>query len=430
VHRLLAALPRGGTLDATQWQARHRLLTAVLALHLVVLGVLGLLVGEPPVHVALELVPLVGLLLVARASRLRPVAREVAVAIALLACSAVLIHLVDGSTEAHFHFFVVLPLIALYQRWTPLLTAVGFVVVHHLSLAFTAPERLFNTEIAIEHPVWFVVVHAVFVLLALGVLVAFWKLAEDAVETARSALAQRAAEVERELEERAARQTATSGRVDALATATGRADDLLATVAGSVTTLAEVVASVARDAASSAEVAAASTDVTDRGVATADRLRASTAEVGDIVSFIDGVAARTNLLALNATVEAARAGEVGRGFAVVATEVKDLARQTEAATADIRARMDRIVDDANAAAEVLGELRSVFGDIAVRQQRIEEAVSDQLQTARAIERDTDDAATAVRAISEDTRALTDAIHGTATGTPSSELSPRAITTAV
>ncbi len=48
-------------------------------------------------------------------------------------------------------------------------------------------------------------------------------------------------------------------------------------------------------------------------------------EIGEIVSLIDGIAFRTNVLALNASVEANKAGELGKGFAVVAHEVRSLA---------------------------------------------------------------------------------------------------------
>jgi methyl-accepting chemotaxis protein len=60
-----------------------------------------------------------------------------------------------------------------------------------------------------------------------------------------------------------------------------------------------------------------------------------TQQIGAITATVNGLADKSNLLALNASIEAARAGEHGKGFAVVAEEVRKLAEQSKAATAQV-----------------------------------------------------------------------------------------------
>src|SRR5690625_937382 len=222
--RLIAALPTGGTLSPQQWAARHRMLQIVLLLHLIALTIAGLFLSKSIGHLAFEVLPIVGAWVIATREKLSPQTRSVVLALGLLICSALLIHLVNGTTEAHFHFFVVLPLVALYQRWSPLLISLAFVVVHHFGMAVTVPEMLFDTEIAIANPIWFVVIHSVFVALAVTVLVAFWKLAEDAVLETAAINRARAQESERQLAHRTQVQTQASEQIVSLSAASQRGE--------------------------------------------------------------------------------------------------------------------------------------------------------------------------------------------------------------
>ncbi|MBA1145597.1 methyl-accepting chemotaxis protein [Ectothiorhodospiraceae bacterium WFHF3C12] len=77
--------------------------------------------------------------------------------------------------------------------------------------------------------------------------------------------------------------------------------------------------------------------------------------VRKVANGIAGIAKQTNLLALNATIEASRAGEAGRGFGVVAEEVKQLAKQTADATADINSTLEGLSDQVRGIIDQGGE---------------------------------------------------------------------------
>ncbi len=64
-------------------------------------------------------------------------------------------------------------------------------------------------------------------------------------------------------------------------------------------------------------------------------INASSQQMTNIVSIIQDISDKINLLSLNASIEAARAGDAGRGFAVVADEISKLADNTASSVKEI-----------------------------------------------------------------------------------------------
>lgn len=111
-----------------------------------------------------------------------------------------------------------------------------------------------------------------------------------------------------------------------------------------------------------------------------ERLRESSAAIGNVVNLIATIAKQTTLLALNSTIEAARAGSAGRGFAVVASEVKALAVQTQSATEEIKQKIDALQQDAATSFEAVHRITAAIDAIKPVFAHVNGAVAEQNET--------------------------------------------------
>ncbi|ROP26512.1 putative bifunctional diguanylate cyclase/phosphodiesterase [Pseudokineococcus lusitanus] len=202
--RLLSHLPHGRMLPDRVWESRHRLVVRVAVVQALLLGVASGVsaavrgaagttgapvavvhghLAAPGAGAAVVAVVVAGAVLLPLALAgyrfSRPV-RAVAATTSLMVASMVLVHLTGGLTEAHFHFFVMVGLAALYQDWAPFGAAIVLVLAHHVGAGvLLSPAMVFSDPEAHAHPVVWAAVHATAVLALSGTYLASWRLHEQ-----------------------------------------------------------------------------------------------------------------------------------------------------------------------------------------------------------------------------------------------------------
>ncbi|MDD2468499.1 MAG: methyl-accepting chemotaxis protein, partial [Desulfobulbus sp.] len=135
---------------------------------------------------------------------------------------------------------------------------------------------------------------------------------------------------------------------------------MVATAAEEMSTTVREIAENASKAKTISENAVVQSQESARKVT---ELGAAANKIGKITEVITEISEQTNLLALNATIEAARAGEAGKGFAVVANEIKELAKQTAAATVDIKVQIEGMQGTTNSTISDIKTISEVINEI-------------------------------------------------------------------
>jgi len=351
-------------------------------------------------------------------------------AVVFMFFSALLIHQAHGMIEMHFVIFGLLAFLLYYRDWLPLVVGAAVVAIHHWTFYLLqsqgAPIYVFNHMAGLS----MVFIHAVFVAFETGLLVYM------ATQSKREAL-------DAEEVSALGSRIGADGTIDlcikkgtAVGQSARRVEDFLLTIenavagtrmvaadvnsaSGSLAEITDLIRLNAEETSAQASLASAAASVVSRNISvvatgseqmmnsmraisnsaneaarvaknavevtrtanqTVGKLGESSSEIGKFVKVIASIAEQTNLLALNATIEAARAGEAGKGFAVVAGEVKELAKATAKATAEIGKKIENIQGNAQAVAAAIAEISGVIRRVNDISSTIASAVAEQTAT--------------------------------------------------
>lgn len=183
----------------------------------------------------------------------------------------------------------------------------------------------------------------------------------------------------------------TADKANAVSSAAEQVSSNVANVATSSEEISSSVKEISMNAQNAAKVGNQAVEVSEQANLKIENLGNSSDEIGKVIKSITSIAQKTNLLALNAAIEAARAGEAGKGFAVVANEVKELARQTAAATEDISGKIEAIQQDTGDVVDSIAKIREIINQINDNQNTIASAVEEQTATVNEVARNASEA---------------------------------------
>ncbi|MCD4678296.1 MAG: methyl-accepting chemotaxis protein [Desulfobacula sp.] len=178
--------------------------------------------------------------------------------------------------------------------------------------------------------------------------------------------------------------TRMSSSISSISEVVGKATDNLDIVASSTEEMTATINEIAKNAETARGMSVETGQKIEEASLHVNQLGKDAKQIDTFTESINEISEQTNLLALNATIEAARAGEAGKGFAVVAGEIKELARQTAAATKDIKGKIDNIRNSTNITVDEMTSISKAFRDMNEVVNEIASAIEEQSATTKEI----------------------------------------------
>jgi methyl-accepting chemotaxis protein len=215
LREIVRYIPDGTSMPREMWRRRHRnILFLVVAQTPFLLG-LGLYEGTESVltGAAIPATPrwmlagFLALILTTAALATRSWFPTVIAAFSAMTVSMALVKLSGGYIEAHFHFFVFVAVLALYEDWLPFAVGMGYVAVGHGLFSLIDSSLVYNHPAAIANPIVWGGIHATFITgLALALTVNWYSIEKSREEVDR--------QLDRVSEQRAEREAVEEARAE------------------------------------------------------------------------------------------------------------------------------------------------------------------------------------------------------------------------
>ena len=171
-------LPSGESLPAAVWQSRHQFLLRLTWAHALLVALIGVVFGSSwefslaalfrngtVIQTIAEAV-IVGFFAGVACLTTGRALPPIAVGFGLLSASAFLVQLSGGAIEIHFHFFVVLAFLALYQDRISYVLFLVYLVIYHGIVGAMWPQHVYNHTAALAAPWSWAAIHSFFLISA------------------------------------------------------------------------------------------------------------------------------------------------------------------------------------------------------------------------------------------------------------------------
>ena len=179
-------VPVGTALPEEIWNRRHRFLLMLLCVHAFGIPAFALWQGYSVVQCFWIWSSLAMCALVAGLIPGRRLLRSLLVSFGMMTSSAWLVQVSGGYIEMHFHYFAVLPFLAMYQAWPPFLLAISYVGLQHSIGGVFWPQHIYNHSEAWSHPWTWGMIHAGFLAFSCAGILAAWRAHETATARAEA----------------------------------------------------------------------------------------------------------------------------------------------------------------------------------------------------------------------------------------------------